>query len=171
MEISPPVDAIVMYRRGRIHPESDFPNAYLLNPLPNRNAGNELRHIPPEPPSDNPWAKPAFIAFGFPTRGYENTVFPSKTQRLETGEIDYSRTNSISRQNLPPMTLVEFGELYQVDDVFCRRWPLWVREIRKCGLPNAPICIFGARPNTRCPGVIQSNCCTWEFKCNILIAV
>ena len=65
------VDAIVMYHHDRLHPESDSPKAYSLNPLPNRIPGNELMHIPPKPPMITHWGQPALIAFGCPFLGYE----------------------------------------------------------------------------------------------------
>ena len=41
---------------------------------------------------------------------------------------------------------------------------------QKCGLSTAGIGILAVRPKTRCQGVEPFYCCTWGFKCKVLIA-
>ena len=76
MEIRRDVNATVMYRRGQLHLESDFPNEYSLNPPPDRNTGNGLNRITPPNPNENPCARPAPIAFGFPSLRSEKHGLP-----------------------------------------------------------------------------------------------
>ena len=69
MAISRSVNAIEMRRLDQLQLESDFPNAYNLNPHPDMITGGELNRTPPQIPNDNPVPDQRLSPFGFSIRG------------------------------------------------------------------------------------------------------
>ena len=159
-----------MYRRDRLHPESDLPNANLLQPHPNRNTWNELMRICFQISHDNTWFQPALIASGFPMRGYENTAPPQ-----ENSTVRIWRNRLPNRKFNPPLKNAA-DDACRIRRIIPSRWcvlvlrgPFGFTKSGKCGLSASPIGILGGRPNKRRPGENPPKCCTWDPKCIIFI--
>ena len=132
--------------------------------------GNELDRFPPNP---------RIITIGRSRR------FPPSALRFVANKTKLApRKLSIPRlAKTYIMHKFNFPLKYAVNDA-CLMWRIipskWcVLVVRaafgfaksaKCGLPTAPIGIFGYRPKTLCPCANPPKCCTWAFKRIIVVA-